>query len=303
MRQPGNEPKISEDISPEKQEELRVMKERIESALHDREVRENTANDFIYTFEQLGLDKQESKELTAKIFEKMASSSRLDSIEQDILQDFKNIKVGDKNLVQILEEKLEKRAEIIFGQLKKYLKVLDPDSKGIDYGAGDGQVTQLIHDRLGFDDIEGYDPREYKRPGVKVPIHKFDGGNTGVPDGNFDFAVMTNVAHHEKDNEKILDELTRIVKSGGRLVILETVPVGDTPEEIKKDHERTFMNDYLYNRLFHNADVPVPGTFEIPSKWIERFEKKGWRLVHSENLGVDQPTIKDTHHLLVFERA
>lgn len=62
------------------------------------------------------------------------------------------------------------------------------------------------------------------------------------------------------------------------------------------------MNDYLYNRLFHNADVPVPGTFETPEGWGSRFAKYGWKVKHSENLGEDQKTIKDTHHLLVFEK-
>ncbi|MDD5068696.1 MAG: class I SAM-dependent methyltransferase [Candidatus Pacebacteria bacterium] len=299
MKELDNQSTTEKDISPEKQEELGIMKDRIISALHDQEVRESTANDFIYTFGQLGLDKERSKALTAQIFEELQSSSRLDISEGKILKDFQDIKVGDKNLVQILEESLKERAKKIFGQLKEHLK--DVKGEGVDYGAGDGQVTQLIQDELGFKMV-GYDPREYKRPGIKVTIKKFDGGNTGEENGHFGFAVMTNVAHHEKDNKKILDELTRIIKPGGRLVVIETVPVGATPGEIKKDHERTFMNDYLYNRLFHNADVPVPGTFEIPEDWIKRFEAKGWRLVNSENLGVDQPTINDTHHLLVFEK-
>jgi Fe-S cluster biosynthesis and repair protein YggX len=112
--------------------------------------------------------------------------------------------------------------------------------------------------------------------------------------------LLTNVLHHEKNNEKIIDELDRIVRR--RLVILETVPIGETENDMEQDKDRTFMNDYLYNHLFHNADVPVPGTFETPNKWIERFSNHGWKLVNEKDLGFDQPTIKDRHYLLVFER-
>ena len=294
-------PKVEQKISPEKTEEFRVMKERIKYSLEDEKTRAKVADDFSSTFKQLGLSPEQSKKLCDNVFALLKDSKPLPDIEAEILRIFENIKlkVGDKepNLIEILHEKLRNRAKIIASQVALHLG--DVKEKTIDYGAGDGQVTQMLHDQLGLD-IEGVDVRLYKTPNVTVPIMLFNGGHVEATDGTYEAALLTNVLHHEKANEKIFDELDRIVRR--KLVILETVPAGATEEVMEQDKDRTFMNDYLYNRLFHSADVPVPGTFETPKKWVDRFAQHGWKLVNEEDLGFDQPTIKDRHYLLVFEK-
>lgn len=160
-------------------------------------------------------------------------------------------------------------------------------------------MTQILHDELDLN-IEGVDVRLYKASNINVPIKLFNGNHVDVADKEYGSGLLTNVLHHEKENEKILNELDRIIKN--KLVILETVPVGQTEEDMERDKDRTFMNDYLYNRLFHSADVPAPGTFETPQKWIERFSQHGWQLENEKDLGFDQPTIKDRHYLLVFKK-
>ena len=294
-------PKIEQEISPEKAGELRVMKERIERSLEDETTRAKVADDFLYTFEQLGLTSEQAKQLCDNIFALLSSDKPLPDVERGTLSTFENIKlkIGDKepNLIEILHEKLRDRAKIIASQVAPHLG--DVKEKAIDYGAGDGLVTQMLHDQLGLD-IEGVDVRLYKDPKVTVPIKIFNGGHVEVADGTYEAALLTNVLHHEKDNEKIFDELDRIVRR--KLVIIETVPVGETEEIMEQDKDRTFMNDYLHNRLFHSADVPVPGTYETPKKWVDRFAQHGWKLVNEEDLGFDQPTIKDRHYLMVFEK-
>jgi ubiquinone/menaquinone biosynthesis C-methylase UbiE len=284
-------------IPNQRQEELASMKKRINEAMVDEEILKKVTGDFEYTFSQLGLDQESSRDIVQEIFKRLREDRSLDIIEQEVLKSFEILKVGGKNVIEILHQRLSDRAGIIFSQIRPYLNGIS--GKVLDFGAGDGQVAQKVHDELGVD-ISGYDVRSYVVPNVNIPIKEFNGEHIDVPDEYFEVAVVTNVLHHEKNNQKVIDELSRVVR--GRLVIIETVPVGETEESIKKDRERTFMNDYLYNRLFHNADVPVPGTYETSEGWIKRFEMSGWKLKHSESLGFDQPTIKDVHHLLVFER-
>jgi len=294
-------PKLKQEQSAEKVEELKKMKARINGSLENEETRKKVSDDFVYTFEQLGLSPEQAQKLCDDIFALLKSDKPLSDIEAETLRIFENfkLKVGEqeRNLVEALHEKLRDRAKIIASQVSPHLT--DVKEKTIDYGAGDGQVTQILHDQLGLD-IEGVDVRLYKASNVTVPIMFFDGGHIEVSNGTYEAGLLTNVLHHEKTNEKILNELDRIVRR--KLVVLETVPVGETEEAMEKDKDRTFMNDYLYNRLFHNADVPVPGTFETPNKWIDRFTQHGWKLVNEEDLGFDQPTIKDRHYLLVFEK-
>ncbi len=287
----------------EKAHELQSMQERIGCALEDPEIRQQVSEDFTYTFEQLGLPVDQSKELTQQILSTLVADKNLNVIEEEVLEVFQRTTVGEsgnkKNLVDILHEKLASRAEIIFQQIEPHLA--GEEGRIIDFGAGDGQVTQRLHDRLHLN-VEGADVRLYPAEGVTVPIRKMEQSRIDeVPDGFYETAVLTNVMHHEKDNETIFKELDRIVTN--KLVVIETVPVGPTPEAIVHDRERTFMNDYLYNRLFHNADVPVPGTYETPEGWIERFQQHGWVVKTSEDLGIDQPTIRDHHHLLVLKKV
>lgn len=284
-------------------EATRIMKARLERIIGDEKARESARADFVYTFGQLGLEEKQAADITTRIFALLVEPWPLKDIEADCLRLLAATEVesdgGERqSLVAALEAKLSNRAEIIFKQVAPYLR--DIAGPVIDYGAGDGQVAQRLHDKAGLA-IEGVDVRSYVQPDIMVPIKLFDGARVPVADKHYEAAVLTNVLHHEKDNEKIINELDRIVQK--RLVILETIPLGETDVAMEGDKDRTFMNDYMYNRLFHSADVPVPGTFEIPSRWRERFAAHGWRVAHEEDLGIDQPTIKDRHYLLVFERA
>lgn len=292
------------EIVPEKVEELEVMKDRLKEALNDAEIKEKIENDFTYTFKQLGLDDVAAQELCDEVIAELSGESRLDSIEAKILDRFNNIYIEDresnkKNIVDILHEKLKDRAELIVSQVRPYF--MGVKGKVFDYGTGDGQVAQRLHDDPELHlNIEGGDVRNYKASNVTIPVKVFNGKRVDGPDRQYEVVLMTNVAHHEKNNELIIEELTRIADK--KLIVIETVPTGKSEEELKKDAERTFANDYLYNRLFHNADVPVPGTYETPNGWENRFRAHGWKVAKSEDLGYDQPTIRDIHHLFVFEK-
>ncbi len=301
---PDRIPSNEADVAPEKAEELNTMKERLIEAFGDPETKEKIEDDFAYTFKQLGLDDAAAQELCGEVIAALSGEGRLDSIEAKILERFNAIYIEDgegkkKNLVDVLHEKLKGRAELIASQVRPHFAGVK--GKVFDYGTGDGQVAQRLHDDTELHlDVEGGDVRDYKAPGVTVPVKILDGTRVDAADGAYEAALMTNVAHHERNNGMILEELSRITAK--KLVVIETVPTGDNEEEIKKDAERTFANDYLYNRLFHNADVPVPGTYETPSGWEERFKAHGWRVTKSEDLGYDQPTIRDIHHLFIFEK-
>ncbi|MES2416508.1 MAG: methyltransferase domain-containing protein [Patescibacteria group bacterium] len=201
-----------------------------------------------------------------------------------------------KNVFELIQIGLQERFEIIFKQLRPHLKDV---AYALDYGCGSGVLTQMVYDRCGIH-IEGIDVRDFRAETVSIPIHQFDGYYVPVEAQYYQCGILTNVIHHEADNEKILEELNRIVSR--KLVIIETVPEADDEETAKNDWGRMLLNDTLWNRFFNYANIPVPGTYEIPSNWIKRFEKYGWKCVHSEDLGFDQPTIQDRHHLFVFER-
>ncbi len=280
---------------------LEKMHSHIKTCLSDIFARAAIQKDFSNTFQNIGVGKQDAERLTDRIFNDLTSNAPIQEIEgrlYDLLSRTKINAADTKTLTTAIDEKLQGRAKIIHSQVSPHFAGVT--GKVIDYGAGDGQVTQLLSNE-GLD-ISGVDVRSYASDNISVPIEIFDGYHVSAKDFEFEAGLATNVFHHETDNDKCLSELSRIVRN--KLVIIETVPVGKTQAEIRADYKRTFMNDYLYNRLLHNPDfnVPVPGSYETPEGWINRIENYGWRLEHSEDLGIDLPVIADNHHLLVFER-
>ncbi|MBK4736270.1 hypothetical protein [Noviherbaspirillum pedocola] len=89
-----------------------------------------------------------------------------------------------------------------------------------------------------------------------------------------------------------------MLKPGGRAVVIETVPLGATEQEAQANLPLTFLNDYFYNRLLHDADIPVPGGFETIKSWARRFEGMGFMVRDLVGLGIDQPLIRDPHCIL-----
>ena len=280
-------------------EETSKMLERLQEALENPDTLEKIESDFTTTFEELGLESAQASRLYKEIEQTLRSGEDLDEIEGKIFDLLQNIEIerGRKNLVESLNQALAERAETIFEQVSPYLKGIE--GRVLDFGAGDGEVAELIKNEMGIA-VEGADIRDYRNNGVSVPIKIFDGEHLDVPDGTYQATIVINVLHHEIDNEKIIKELSRLVS--GRLIIIETISEGESEEEMQADLGRTFLNDYLYNRLFHNADIPVPGTYETPQKWIDRFAKYGWHLTFEKDLGFDQPIIRDRHYLLVLDR-
>ena len=269
----------------------------MQGALKQEETFLKVFADFTKTFQQLGAGQLQAQKCAKKVMSAITDAEVLEDAEKTIKQFFIDERLDGQSVFEIIIKNLHERIEIIFEQVKPCLK--DINGIVIDYGCGSGLLAQIVHDRLGLT-LEGVDVRDFRSPEVAVKIKIFDGYSVPVSDRYYECAILTNVIHHEVDNEKILAELNRIVSK--RLVIIETVPEADTEELAQKDWGRMLLNDALWNRFFNYANIPVPGTYETPFTWVRRFEKYGWRCVLSKDLGFDQPMIQDRHHLMVFER-
>lgn len=216
--------------------------------------------------------------------------------------------------MDVLTDKLSERAEILYGQLAPKLQEITGDQPEqwnlLDWGAGDMEVTRKIFERLGTP-VAGCDVRDYRSQGVRemgLPFYTvkdhglfLDGKHQTPRETRFRIGVMTNVAHHEAENDKLLASLSQYISDA--LFVVETVPNPHSLHSEEVERKRTFLNDYLYNRLFHDADVPVPGTYENREGWVDRFAAHGWVLDGDIiDLGIDQPLIPDYHVMYVFKK-
>jgi SAM-dependent methyltransferase len=255
-------------------------------------------------FTNLGLEVNEATKLCEQIFTFYLAESPLTTIEQQVwsLMQQSVIKLSDAEavattLVDAFSNKDTNRLEKNFLQYAPLLK--DVSGKVVDYGAGNGRLAQILHDRLHII-IEGVDICARQAAEVTVPIIQFNGLHVPVPDKYYSVGIVNQVLHHEADNEKVLCELNRIVND--KLIIKENIPVGDSEDVMLQNMDRTFILDYLILKLFHNGDTPVPGTFETPSRWKHRFAKYGWKVDFEQDLGFDTPFMPMRRYILAFVR-
>lgn len=191
-----------------------------------------------------------------------------------------------------IRQMLRSRAQQIFGQIAPYLAQFS-DQWILDFGAGDGQVTQLIHDHVSATTV-GIDVRPYAMSAV--PVLQYDGMRAPFPDASMDCIVLANVLHHDANNRRCLDEVKRVLAPEGGIVMIETVPAG-------RASAVSFLNEVFYNRCLHDADIPVAGAFETLEGWPARFAAHGFETLVAMDLGIDQTLVQNRHVLYFMRRA
>lgn len=200
-----------------------------------------------------------------------------------------------KSVIELLPEALTGRAKIIFNQVQADME--KSGGKMLDFGAGDGQVTQMLRDA--GNDIEGFDVVLYKQTAGLV--YQFDGSVVPREDHTYDTLLATNVFHHEANNHICLEECYRLLKPGGTMVVIETIPVVEEGETKEEAWDRCYFNDWFYNRPFHPVDnIPVPGTYETEQGWKDRFQALGLQVMVEYEHGIDIDIVPDHHHQFVL---
>jgi SAM-dependent methyltransferase len=276
-----------------------VMQDRIRHSLDDRITFDHYVPALNRMLTYIGLEESRSPAMCSFILSNLVDNRPLNLIERQLHQTLQHTIVDPStncSFIDAIGPKLAGRGQLIFQQIEPHLR--DMHGKEIlDFGAGGGLVTAEIRSKVSPHTV-GIDVRPYGDG-----IIQYDGRHAPFANDSFDCIVVTNVFHHEKNNQQCLDEVHRLLKPGGKLIVVETVPTGSTEEEAQQDLGRTFLVDFTYNRLFNDADIPVPGTFETAIGWTRRFAASGFEKPGVvEHLGFDQEIVPDWHVLYVVHK-
>ena len=128
------------------------------------------------------------------------------------------------------------RTSDVVAQRRTTVEALDPrpGERGVDVGAGPGFLACEVAHRVGDDGwIAAVDPsasmllaarRRAEEEGVPGRMALLRGDAQGLPlaDGRFDFVVSTQVFEYVPDVGGALGEAYRVLRRGGRLVVLDT---------------------------------------------------------------------------------
>ena len=276
-----------------------AMQQRIRSSLDDRITFDNYVPALNRMLNYIGLEEARAPALCSFILTNLVDDRPLHLIEKHLHETLRHTIVDpatNASFIDAIGPRLAGRGQLIYSQIEPHLR----DMRGkriLDFGAGSGVVTAEVRSKVSPHTI-GIDVRPYGDG-----IIQFDGRRAPFDDGSFDCVIVTNVFHHEQHNQQCLDEVHRLLRPGGKLVVIETVPTGGTEEEARLDLGRTFLIDFTYNRLFNDADIPVPGTFETAEGWRRRLMESGFDEPEVlEHLGFDQEIVPDWHVLYVVRR-
>ncbi len=121
----------------------------------------------------------------------------------------------------------EYSSQIIF---EKIIKFADLKNKQVlEIGCGDGRITSLLAKKP--ERFVAIDPDKQKIERAKRNIAGVDfqigsGENLDFPTDCFDLVVFTLSLHHQ-DSQKAIDEARRVLKDGGKILVIEPIIEGE----------------------------------------------------------------------------
>ncbi|HEY7080441.1 MAG TPA: methyltransferase domain-containing protein [Nitrososphaeraceae archaeon] len=172
------------------------------------------------------------------------------------------------NLLPYLQEYVssigsKKRIEL----LRQYVNPTSNDFI-LDIGGNTGRITEAAYSRKGCKEVVVLDPNNkyvvYGR--LRRPFIRFiEGGVESIPlpDEYFDIIVASFLFHHFRDQDKGLEEMRRVLKPSGKLIIFESNPLTRRGKVLKlienlfhtcaKLYEPSQLKEMLTNK--HNLEV------------------------------------------------
>jgi 2-polyprenyl-3-methyl-5-hydroxy-6-metoxy-1,4-benzoquinol methylase len=243
------------------------------------------------------------KKLVEKILNYATNYETKEKYENQLHKLLKSKGITEKKIAKTLNN----RADLIFQQIQSYLT----GEKILDFGCGDGKVGEKLSK-------EGYEVLLvdiYKHPHISnIPLifKQFKQGEKIPTNKMFDVILLLTVLHHSEDPLNTIREAKRLLRKGGRILIIESVYGIKEDSEFGKltSKEQILTNiffDHFYNRVIHyhknpKKKVSVPFNFRTPSQWKNIFEKEGLKQIKVKNLGIDQPTVPEYHTLHILQK-
>ena len=176
--------------------------------------------------------------------------------------------------------------------LHALLALVEPSLTVGDLGCGTGQVSELISSHVskviavdGSTDMVQAARRRLKGH-AHVDVRRGDMEALPIDDAQLDVAILALVLHHVPEPVRALTEVSRVLKPGGRVLIVDMLPhdrdeyqqqmghvwLGFSEKTIKKHFEAAGFDKPKVTALPTEADVKGPSLFVATAKKIAKNE-------------------------------
>lgn len=132
--------------------------------------------------------------------------------------------------------------ELRIPELLREIGHIRPGMVCVDLGCGTGTFSVPMSTMVGYDGrvfaVDGssimLDKLKAKNPAANISLVEKDFMDTGLTSGTSDFCLAAFVLHETNNPQALIDEASRLLKPGGRLLVLEWRPELEAPGPPKK---------------------------------------------------------------------
>lgn len=164
-----------------------------------------------------------------------------------------------------------------------------------DVGCGTGTITAALaqawqvspQNAKGLDVFNRVSPQSHF---TQIPMPR--GQGIPLPDKSLDRVTMFMVLHHDADPDKLLDEIFRVLRPGGHLIVREC--------DVRNPSEGLFHDvlDHFYYAVFNSfPGIPVPANHVGAHVWEGKFMRAGFQVVKKIHPEPGSP-INPVHYIL-----
>lgn len=287
----------------------------IKEVLAEKTTRETVVSLFLPVLTFLDVPEERAQQLIECCLQAASNYTKLEDYEAQARGFLEAEHVAER-----LPKKFSARAEIIYGEVAPYLL----DGSVLDYGCGDGRVAKLINTEkqreVWLTDV--YEHRHVEEAGLNFRPFK-QGAASPFQDEQFDNTLALTVFHHSNNPVESLRDVVRVTKTGGRVIVTESV-YGVDGQELPKAAQSKIKRylaltaeqqmkvnmyfDHFFNRVLNyspnqQTKVNVPFNFNTPKNWQTIFRQNGLKQETLLHLGWDQPTAPEYHTLHVLRKT
>ena len=168
-----------------------------------------------------------------------------------------------------LRERRRRKVGRAYDMALEIARVLPRNSRVLDVGCGNGFIAHHLSAMLGTP-VTGIDLD--KNTQAPIDYRSFDGTHFPVADQSFAAIVFCYVLHHAQDLPAILDEVRRVLKPGGVIVVYEDIP------ELWWDRFVCWTHDLQWRGR------TGPCTFRPEDEWRRKFNSQGFEILEERTL-------------------
>ena len=194
------------------------------------------------------------------------------------------------DVVRVVKRRQQRRRSVgkAYDTAIEVADLIPPDTRLLDVGCGNGFVAHhlnaLLATRVTGVDLGG-------ATSARIKYLRYDGTQLPAGDDSYDGVLLSYVLHHVQDIHLVLNEVCRVLRKDGLVVIYEDVP------QNWWDNVPCFTHDLMWRGR------TGPCTFRRRPEWMDLFDSYGFEVVSDKGLSRWRNVFHPVKHRLYVLKA